>query len=94
MTHLKRSIGIGLWFMFLTLPLMVVRVNTLTQEVEWRWSNMVWVGACAFAIAWLWQFFIERRAIRHAQVVADSHPVIPQVEKRSLAQRLADCPAS
>ena len=30
MTHLKRSIGIGLWFMFLTLPLMVVRVNTLT----------------------------------------------------------------
>ena len=92
MTHLKRSIGIGLWFMFLTLPLMVVRVNTLTQEVEWRWSNMVWVGACAFAIAWLWQFFIERRAIRHAQVVADSHPVIPQVEKRSLAQRLADDP--
>ena len=25
MTHLKRSLGIGLWFMFLTLPLMVVR---------------------------------------------------------------------
>ena len=92
MAHLKRSIGIGLWFMFLTLPLMVVRVNTLTQEIEWRWSNMVWVGVCAFAIAWLWQFSIKRRAIRHALVVADSHPERPQIEKLSLAQRLADDP--
>ena len=40
MTHLKRSIGISLWFMFLTLPLMVVRVNTINNEVEWRWSNI------------------------------------------------------
>ena len=33
MAHLKRSLGIALWFMFLTLPLMVVKVNTLTNEV-------------------------------------------------------------
>ena len=64
MAHLKRSIGISLWFMFLTLPLMVVRVNTINNEVEWRWSNMLWVGLCSFALAWLWQFSTERRAAR------------------------------
>ena len=75
--------------MFLTLPLMVVRVNTVSKEVEWRWSNLVWVGLCAFAIAWFWQFSIERRASRRSLVVADTHVV---EEKPSLAQRLADDP--
>ena len=75
--------------MFLTLPLMVVRVNTINQEIEWRWSNMIWVGVCAFAIAWLWQFSINRRANQRAHVAADAHP---EVEKLSFAQRLADDP--
>ena len=51
MAHLKRSLGIALWFMFLALPLMVVKVNTLTNEVIWRWSNLAWMGGGAFAIA-------------------------------------------
>ena len=89
MNHLKRSIGISLWFMFLTLPLMVARVNTLTNEIEWRWANLLWVGLCAFAIAWFWQFSIERRTAKRAAVAADAHP---EVEKLSLAQRLADDP--
>lgn len=89
MANMKRSLGIGLWFMFLTLPLMVVRVNTINQEIEWRWSNMIWVGICAFAIAWLWQFSINRRANQRAHVAADTHP---EVEKLSFAQRLADDP--
>ena len=61
MAHLKRSFAIGLWFMFLTLPLVVVRVNTISREVEWRWANLLWVGGGAFAIAWFWQFSINRR---------------------------------
>ena len=47
MAHLKRSLGIALWFMFLALPLMVVKVNTLTNEVIWRWSNLAWMGGGA-----------------------------------------------
>lgn len=89
MSHLKRSLGIGLWFMFLTLPLMVVRVNTVSREVEWRWSNLVWVGICAFAIAWFWQFSIERRAAQRAKVATEPHP---EKDRPSLAQRLADDP--
>lgn len=89
MTHLKRSLGIGLWFMFLTLPLMVVRVNTLNNEVEWRWANLFWVGLGAFVIAWFWQFSIERRAARRARVAAENHPL---EDKPTLTQRLADDP--
>ncbi|MBP6653547.1 MAG: high-affinity branched-chain amino acid ABC transporter permease LivM [Propionivibrio sp.] len=86
---MKRSIGISLWFMFLTLPLMVVRVNTINNEIEWRWSNMLWVGLCAFALAWFWHFSVERRAARREEEKADTQPA---VEKLSLAQRLADDP--
>lgn len=89
MAHLKRSIGISLWFMFLTLPLMVVRVNTINNEVEWRWSNMLWVGLCSFALAWLWHFSTERRANRRE---ADKTAAQPTVEKVTFAQRLADDP--
>ena len=89
MAHLKRSLGISLWFMFLTLPLMVVRVNTVNREVEWRWSNLVWVGVCAFAIAWLWQFSIHQRELRRARAATEKHP---ELKRHTMAQRLADDP--
>ena len=89
MAHIKRSCGIGLWFMFLTLPLVVVRVNTISREVEWRWINVLWVGVGAFAIAWFWQFSINRRVARRAPTVVDS-PLT--VRRPSLVQRLVDDP--
>ncbi len=89
MAHMKRALGISLWFMFLTLPLMVVRVNTINQEVEWRWHNLLWVGVAAFAIAWLWQFAIERRAAMRAK--AASQPAAVST-RTGLFQRLADDP--
>ncbi len=87
MAYFKRSLGISLWFIFLTLPLMVVRVNTLNNEVEWRWSNMIWVGLCAFAISWVWQFSVQRRSIQRA-LVPDDAPL--EEEKLSLLQRFFD----
>ena len=89
MSHVKRSLGIALWFMFLTLPLMVVRVNTVSREIEWRWHNLALVGICAFAIAWFWQFSIERRLSKLAQVSNDKHP---QLKKPTWTQRLAADP--
>lgn len=90
MNHFKRSLGIGLWFMFLTLPLLVVRVNTISHEIEWRWANLAWIGFGAFAVAWFWQFSIERRMNRRAQAVASAHAA---PAKPTLTQRLADDPA-
>ena len=62
--NLKSSVGIALWFMFLTFPLVVVRVNTLKDEVEWRWFNMIWIGVGAFVLSLAWRLAMERRARR------------------------------
>lgn len=90
MAHLKRSLGIALWFMFLTLPLMVVRVNTINREVEWRWSRWIGVGLCVFALAWSWRCWIEHRAAGQAKTTADSRP---RAQKFLLVQRLSNNPA-
>ena len=60
MNHLKRSLGIGLWFMFLTLPLMVVRVSTINREIQWRWANLAWIGFGAFAVKKKKKFWHEK----------------------------------
>jgi branched-chain amino acid transport system permease protein len=61
MKNLKHSCGVALWFMFLTLPLLGVRVNTIKNEVEWRWLNLLWVGLGAFVLSWLWRWALARR---------------------------------
>jgi len=87
MSHLKRALGIGLWFMFLTLPLLVVRVNTLNNEVEWRWANLLWVGFGAFALAWLWYVTLDQRERRQTRIGTEQPPA---TAKNSLIQRLLD----
>lgn len=64
----KRALGIALWFMFLTLPILVVRVNTLRQEVEWRWENMLWVGIGTFFLVLAWDFALAHRNRRMAKL--------------------------
>jgi branched-chain amino acid transport system permease protein len=87
--QLKKSLGISLWFMFLTLPLMVVKVNTLTNTVEWRWANLVWVGLAAFVISGLWQLAVRQQELRRSKFAASGRKV---EIKPSLAQRLFDDP--
>lgn len=84
----KRSLGVSLWFMFLTLPLMVVRVNTLKNEVEWRWWNMLWVGIAAFLLYLLWQYALARKEARTVSSEALEQPLRPR-----LGQRLFEDPA-
>jgi len=88
MNTLKRSLGIALWFMFLTFPIMVVRVNTLKNEVEWRWWNLLWVGLGAFLLSIAWRYALEarnRRAKRSEEGEQETRP--------NFAQRLLDEPA-
>lgn len=53
--HLLHTGGIALWFMLLALPLLAVRVDTLHNVVEWRWGNLLWVGAGTFLLTLLWR---------------------------------------
>ncbi len=60
--EIKKSFLASLWFMFLTFPLMVIRVNTVTDTVEWRWHNMALVGIGAFLLSMLWRYLLKRQA--------------------------------
>jgi branched-chain amino acid transport system permease protein len=61
MAGIFRSLLVAVWFMFLTFPVMVIKVNTIYNVVEWRWMNMVYVGAGAFVLSFIWRFFLRRR---------------------------------
>jgi branched-chain amino acid transport system permease protein len=89
MEHIKRALGVALWFMFLTFPLLVVRVNTLRNEVEWRWLNMLWVGVAAFLLSFVWHFAMARKSRRARKTdLAEADPLA-----RNLGERLVEDPA-
>lgn len=90
MRALKRSLGISLWFMFLSLPLLVVKVNTLTNTVEWRWSSLVWVGLAAFAISVFWQLAIRQQELRRIKFSESGDKMT--LNPSSRIQRLFDNP--
>jgi len=57
----KKSTLISLWFMFLTFPLLVIRVNTVTNTVEWRWWNMLFIGVGSFFLSILWRHMLRKK---------------------------------
>ncbi|WP_320170368.1 high-affinity branched-chain amino acid ABC transporter permease LivM [Maridesulfovibrio sp.] len=61
MDGLKKSIVAGLWFMFLTLPIMGVFVNSIDQSVTWHLDRVLYVGAAAFVLSFVWRFLMERK---------------------------------
>jgi branched-chain amino acid transport system permease protein len=60
-TELKQSLAVAAWFIFLTFPIMVIKVNPLEETIEWRWRNMVLVGAGTFFLSFGWRFLQRRR---------------------------------
>ena len=89
MNTLKRSLGVALWFMFLTFPIMVIRVNTLKNEVTWRWWNLLWVGLASFLLSIVWRYALEARNRR----AKSSEQGDGQETRPNIAQRLLDEPA-
>ncbi|MGZ6292006.1 MAG: ABC transporter permease subunit, partial [Syntrophales bacterium] len=57
---MKQSVVVSLWFMFLTFPIMVIRVNTIENIIEWRWMNMIYVGAGSFILSFVWRYLSGR----------------------------------
>ena len=47
--------------MFLTFPIMVIRVNTVQNVIEWRWSNLLIVGLGSFFLSFVWRYFIRKQ---------------------------------
>ena len=84
LAHIKHSLGIALWFMFLTFPFVVVKVNTLKGLVEWRWFNVLWVGAGAFALSFIWRWALARRAKRAKKMELGEEAARPGIGQRIL----------
>ncbi|WDP89944.1 MAG: branched-chain amino acid ABC transporter permease [Desulfobacter sp.] len=59
--EIKKSTLVAIWFMFLTFPLMVIRVNTVTNNVEWRWWNMALIGVASFFFSILWRHMLRKK---------------------------------
>ena len=59
--EMKKSIFVSIWFMFLTFPVMVIRVNPIENIVEWRWWNMLGIGAGSFVLSFLWRYLMDRK---------------------------------
>ncbi len=80
--EIKKSFLASLWFMFLTFPIMVIRVNTVENEIEWRWKNLIFIGVGTFLISFVWRYMIKRKEM--GTDAADEG----QSKKDSLSQRL------
>ncbi|MBF0378075.1 MAG: high-affinity branched-chain amino acid ABC transporter permease LivM [Desulfamplus sp.] len=59
--ELKKSIIASVWFMFLTFPIMVIKVNTVTHTIDWRWHNMALVGIGSFFLSMLWRYLLKKK---------------------------------
>lgn len=57
---IRASFVIALWFIVLTFPLMVIRVNTITDTIEWRWERILLVGVGSLVGSFVWRY-VQRR---------------------------------
>lgn len=64
--ELRKSLGLALWFVILTFPLMIIRVNTITDTIEWRWERLILIGIGGFVGSFAWNFFLDRQKMRGA----------------------------
>lgn len=56
-----RSGLVSLWFMFLTFPVMVIKVNPVARVVEWRWHNLLLVGAGSFILSLAGRYLLAKK---------------------------------
>ena len=86
MEGFKKSILASLWFMFLTLPIMGVFVNTIDKSVTWHLDRVLYVGAAAFVLSFLWRYMLDRKEKGRKEEEASS------VEKVTLFNKLVSNP--
>jgi len=87
--EIKKSFLASVWFMFLTFPIMVIKVNTVSNTVEWRWMNMVGVGVGAFFLSMLWRYLLVKKEMGGKKEKTDQ----PGLVQRVLGERKFAVPA-
>ena len=59
--QVKKSFLASIWFMFLTFPIVVAKVDTVEETMDFRWINMLYVGAAAFILSFVWRYFRNKK---------------------------------
>lgn len=90
--EITKSFLVSLWFMFLTFPIIVIRVNTIYKTIEWRWKNLIMVGAGSFLLSFVWRYFIKRKESGEKQAEPGKERKIP-LFRRILEERKFFIPA-
>lgn len=91
--ELRRSLLLSFWFVILTFPIMVIRVNTITDTIVWRWDRLIFIAVGGFVGSFLWNYFQARkaqRAQRPAQAGAADAQAAAQTADGAEAQTAAD----
>jgi branched-chain amino acid transport system permease protein len=57
----KKSLLVALWFMVLTFPVMVIKVNTITDTIVWRWDRMAMIGVGVFFLSGAYRYMLYRK---------------------------------
>lgn len=78
--QIKDSLLVSLWFILLTFPIMVIRVNTIENEIEWRWHNLILVGVGSFILSFAWRYLLKKKAGGGKKTAADVLP-LPLTER-------------
>jgi len=68
--EIRKSFMLAIWFIVLTFPIMIIKVNTITDTIEWRWERLILIGVGGFIGSFVWNFFLERRERRLAAAAA------------------------
>lgn len=59
--ELKKSLFVTIWMIFLTFPIMIIKVNTIENTIDWRWSRLIGIAIGSFIFSFLWRFGLRRR---------------------------------
>ncbi len=98
--EIRRSALLAAWFVVLTFPIMVIRVNTITNTIEWRWERLILVSVGSFVGSLVWNYFQRRKRAQAgprpqtAELPAElpatdigSAPLTPPADQRTLIDK-------
>ncbi len=58
---------------------MVIKVNTVTKTIEWRWMNMLWVGIGGFLLSLLWRYLLKKKEEGSKKEITDEVPLLQKL---------------
>ncbi|HCY84484.1 MAG TPA: branched-chain amino acid ABC transporter permease [Desulfobacteraceae bacterium] len=74
--EIKQSVVIAFWFMLLTFPIMVIKVNTIKNEVIFRWQALFWTGVGTFFASLIWNYFLRLKESKKRADIKDDVPTV------------------